>query len=186
MKTFNSQFPIFETCHRGSRGDALASPSHQKSKIQYRKFPGGFTLVELLVVIAIIAILAALLLNTAGYIRIKAARSRAVTEIAALSAALESFKADNGDYPTTNNANGNSAPGANAFLRTNLSPSSGKVYFEFSKNMGSNLTSGNITDPFGENYGYRYPGDTNRSGSNFFDLWSRSASTNTEIWSKNW
>ncbi len=59
----------------------------------------GFTLVELLVVITIIAILAALVLSTAGGIQDKAARNRAQSEIAALSAALESYKADNGDYP---------------------------------------------------------------------------------------
>jgi len=147
----------------------------------------GFTLVELLVVIAIIAILAALVLNTAGFIQKKAARSRAETEIAALSAALESFKADNGDYPAITNA-GNptatAAPGdGTKDLRTNLS-SATKVYFEFSKTMGTNLTTGAITDPFGENYGYRYPGTMN--GSNFFDLWSRAATTNTNQWIKNW
>ena len=149
-----------------------------------RKFPDGFTLIELLVVIAIIAILSALLLNTAGYIQKKAARSRAETEIAALSAALESYKADNGDYPPGTNT---SATGANAFLRAALSPDTNKVYFEFSKTMGTNLTTnGSIIDPFGENYRYQYPGDTNRSGTNFFDLWSQSANTNTNIWTKNW
>ena len=50
--------------------------------------------------------------------------------------------------------------------------------------MGTNLTTGAITDPFGENYGYRYPGTMN--GSNFFDLWSRAATTNTNQWIKNW
>ncbi len=151
-----------------------------------RKFPAGFTLIELLVVITIIAILAALVLNTAGFIQKKAARSRAETEIAALSAALESFKADNGDYPsnTTANPSTTTVPPDNSFLRTNLSPTTGKVYFEFSKTMGTNLNNGPITDPFGENYGYRYPGTM--SGSNFFDLWSRSASANTNIWTKNW
>lgn len=147
------------------------------------KLPKGFTLIELLIVIAIIAILAALTLNTAGFIQKKAARSRAETEIAALSAALESYKADNGDYPT---GTATAPSGSNAFLRTNLSPSSGKVYFEFSKTMGDNLTDGPILDPFGENYGYQYPGDGNRSGSNFFDLWSRGASSKSNQWIKNW
>jgi type II secretion system protein G len=145
----------------------------------------GFTLIELLVVIAIIAILAALVLNTAGFIQKKAARARAESEIAALSAALESYKADNGDYPSLTNANGNNSPNDNTALRTNLS-SSTKVYFEFSKTMGANLTNGPITDPFGENYGYQYPGDANRSGTNFFDLFSRAASSNTNQWIVNW
>ena len=59
----------------------------------------AFSLVELLVVIAIIIILAGLILSTMGYVRKKAARSRAETEIAAISAACESYKADNAVYP---------------------------------------------------------------------------------------
>jgi general secretion pathway protein G len=59
----------------------------------------GFTLIELLVVIAIIIVLAGLILSTMGYVQKKGARARAETEIAAMSAACESYKADNGIYP---------------------------------------------------------------------------------------
>jgi prepilin-type N-terminal cleavage/methylation domain-containing protein len=59
---------------------------------------GGFTLIELLVVIAIIIVLAGLILTTAGYVQRKGKRARAETEIAAMSAALESYKADNAIY----------------------------------------------------------------------------------------
>jgi len=59
----------------------------------------AFTLIELLVVIAIIVILAGLILSTVGYVQKKGTRARVETEIAALSAALESYKADNGVYP---------------------------------------------------------------------------------------
>ena len=59
----------------------------------------AFTITELLVVIALIIILAGLILSTIGYVQKKAARSRAETEIAAISAALENYKADNGIYP---------------------------------------------------------------------------------------
>ena len=59
----------------------------------------AFTIIELLVVITIIIILAGLILSTIGYVQKKGARSRAETEIAAMSAALESYKADNGIYP---------------------------------------------------------------------------------------
>jgi len=150
--------------------------------------PHGFTLIELLVVITVIAILAGLVLQTAGYVQKKAARSRAEAEIAALSAALESYKADMGDYPAWTNA----APATgNAFLRAALAPSTGKVYFEFSKGMGTNAniseTNQPILDPFGEGYGYQYPGDTTRSGIIFYDLWSRGGgSANTNQWIKNW
>src|SRR5882724_8286040 len=59
----------------------------------------SFTVIELLVVIAIIIILAGLILSTVGYVQKKGARSRAEAEIAAISAALESYKVDNGIYP---------------------------------------------------------------------------------------
>jgi prepilin-type N-terminal cleavage/methylation domain-containing protein len=157
--------------------------------------PLGFTLIELLVVIAVIAILAGLVLQTAGYAQKKAARSRAEAEIAALSAALENYKSDNGDYPegtngspsTTTNSGSN-----NAFLRAALAPSSGKIYFEFTKGMGTSATlstaiNQNIVDPFGECYGYYYTNKTSvKSGTNFFDLWSRAGTTNTNQWIKNW
>ncbi len=60
---------------------------------------GAFTILELLVVITIIIALAGLILATVGYVQKKGARSRAEAEIAAISAALESYKADNGTYP---------------------------------------------------------------------------------------
>lgn len=156
-----------------------------------RKLP-GFTLIELLVVMAIIAILAGLVLSTAGYVQKKGATSRAEAEIAALSAALESYKADMGDYPTGTNAGTGQNPGTNnAFLRASLMPSTGKVYFEFPKGMGpsgGSLTATNVAvlDPFGNGYGYQYPGNVSRSGSNFFDLWSTVGTTNINAWIKNW
>src|SRR5436305_4317848 len=59
----------------------------------------AFTIIELLVVIIIILILAGLVLSISSYVQNKGARARAETEIAAMSAALESYKADNGIYP---------------------------------------------------------------------------------------
>jgi type II secretory pathway pseudopilin PulG len=59
----------------------------------------AFTLIELIVVVGIIIILAGLVLSTAGYARKKSARARAETEIAAISAACENYKADYGIYP---------------------------------------------------------------------------------------
>jgi type II secretory pathway pseudopilin PulG len=63
------------------------------------RYNTAFSLIELLVVIGVIIILAGLILSTVGYVQKKGARSRAETEIAAISAALESYKADNGIYP---------------------------------------------------------------------------------------
>lgn len=145
---------------------------------------GGFTLLELLVVISIIALLAGLILSTAGYIQREGARSRTKAEIAALEAALESYKADMGDYP----AGTNLAGGTNVNLLTNLAPSAAgsKIYFEL-PNKGMTNSAGFLTDPFGNTYGYRYPGATTNSGTNFFDLWSTAGTpNNTNVWIKNW
>jgi prepilin-type N-terminal cleavage/methylation domain-containing protein len=70
-----------------------------RSSVAGNQRAGAFTLIELLVVMAIILILAGLVLATSGYVQRKGLRSRTETEIAALSAALESYKADNGVYP---------------------------------------------------------------------------------------
>jgi prepilin-type N-terminal cleavage/methylation domain-containing protein len=64
-----------------------------------KKRHSSFTLVELLTVIAIIGILVAITLQAASGVMAKAARSRASSEIQAISAALESYKNDNGAYP---------------------------------------------------------------------------------------
>src|SRR5437763_10537642 len=72
------------------------------------------TIIELLVVIIIILILAGLILSISSYVQNKGARARAETEIAAMSAALESYKADNGIYPrdtaTTDTLKANADP----------------------------------------------------------------------------
>ncbi len=84
--------------------------------IKLREFLGkkgwaSFTLIELLTVIFIISLLAALVLYAGGGIIQKAKRSRAATEIQAMSTALESYKTDNGTYPTTNAFTGFLMPG---------------------------------------------------------------------------
>jgi type II secretory pathway pseudopilin PulG len=66
----------------------------------------GFTLIELILAVGTIIILAGLVLSTVGYARKKGARARAETEIAAMSAALENYKADNAVYPTSADTNG--------------------------------------------------------------------------------
>jgi type II secretory pathway pseudopilin PulG len=63
---------------------------------------GAFSIIELVLVMLVMLILAGLVLSISGYVQEKGKRSRAETEIAALSAALESYKADNGIYPRGN------------------------------------------------------------------------------------
>jgi type II secretory pathway pseudopilin PulG len=67
--------------------------------VRTRTITAGFSLAEILLVITIILVLAGLILSTVGYVEKKSARARAQTEIAAMSAAIESYKADNGIYP---------------------------------------------------------------------------------------
>ncbi len=61
----------------------------------------AFTLIEMLTVMIIIAILASLIMATAGYVNRTAAAKRADAEIHALSLACEAFRADNGAYPSS-------------------------------------------------------------------------------------
>ena len=77
---------------------------NSSSVIRHSSLQSAFTLIELIVVFGIILVLSGLILSTAGYARKKAARTRAETEIAAMSAAIENYKADKGVYPTDANA----------------------------------------------------------------------------------
>jgi len=176
----------------------------------------AFSLVELLVVISIIIILAGLILSTMGYVRKKGARARAETDIAAISAACESYKADNGIYPTNSDTdtlnaltNFDSSAGvysvASLFLYEQLAGvtsgsrseiPSGKIYFAFKPNMllpappsVADITA--IRDPFGNSYGYSTIRSTTGSGgyNPTFDLWSTAGGTTTADvpqWIKNW
>src|SRR4029453_7712260 len=58
----------------------------------------AFTLIELVLVVGIIIVLSGLVLSTVGYARKKSARTRAETEIAAMSAACEKHKAEKRIY----------------------------------------------------------------------------------------
>ncbi len=151
---------------------------------------------------AIIIVLAGLILATSGYVQKKGARSRAEAEIAAMSAALESYKADNGIYPQspTLDAKINYYPyagdkaayeAASQILyvaltgdedrnRTKGANELGKTYFNFKSNMLSPTDQSNpvtaIRDPFGNSYGYSTANTvSSTNGYNpTFDLWSSS------------
>ncbi len=167
---------------------------------------GAFTILELLVVISIIITLAALILGTVGYVQKKGARSRAEAEIAALSAALESYKADNGAYPTdataTEQLDPASSPDVGKYQASTLylyerlagvtsgkrtETPTAKSYFVFKPNMllppppsTADITA--IRDPFGNSYGYSTmkASDSTKNGYNpTFDLWSTAGTGST-------
>jgi general secretion pathway protein G len=146
---------------------------------RHKRRYNAFTLIELVLVVGIIAVLSALVLSTVGYARKKGARARAETEIAALSAACENYKADNGVYPYNNTTNALDArtrgdpadtadptySNASFYLYTQLSGDTtgnrsptGKSYMVFKANMllpagGTGIVTA-IADPFGYSYGY--------------------------------
>jgi general secretion pathway protein G len=159
----------------------------------------AFTIVELLIVIAIVLLLAGLILATSGYVQTKGRRSRAEAEIAAISAALENYKADNGIYPidtangTTNtldartmlNPTAAQYAAASVFLYKELSGDptgnrvpTGKSYFSFKPNMllpkDQAQAVSAIADPFGYSYGYStaYQASQSKGYNPTFDLWS--------------
>jgi type II secretion system protein G len=146
------------------------------------RFAAAFTLIELLVVITIIAVLASLVLGAGGAVQKKAARSRTEAEIAAIGAALERFKADNGDYPS------NSLTNLSACLVTNLMATNGsKGYFEFRNKSIDSST--NYLDAFGNSYNYIYTNGSPNNGTNNYDLWSTAGDTTgraSNTWIKNW
>src|SRR6266567_4533300 len=106
----------------------------------------AFTLIELIVVIAIIIVLAGLTLSTMGYVQKKGARARAETQIAAMSAAIENYKADNAIYPRGNADLSNTTPSDtdNLVAQTAGDPSSYQLaslflYKQLSGDINANL-----------------------------------------------
>jgi len=176
----------------------------------------AFTLIELLIVMAIIIILGGLVLGIAGYAHEKGARSRAEAEIAAMSAALESYKADNGIYPANSDTTSldpatttpDSYKPASQYLYISLAGdsdgdptklSAGDTKNYFGSALKPSMLSPNppgpntfIRDPFGNSYGYstaKASAPASTVGYNpTYDLWSTGGETGTSTakWIKNW
>jgi general secretion pathway protein G len=161
------------------------------------RYCNAFTLIELILVVGIIIVLAGLVLSTVGYARKKGARARAETEIAAMSAALENYKADNGVYPReasstdmldarlSGNPSGYQTDSLYLYKQlsgdfaANRTPT-GKGYMVFKPNMlfPADQTQNvlYIQDPFSNSYGYSTiqaaTQDTTKGYNPTFDLWS--------------
>jgi prepilin-type N-terminal cleavage/methylation domain-containing protein len=175
-------------------------PTRETRALPRRAAFHALTLIELLVVMAIILVLAGLILATSNYVQKKGYRSRAEAEIAAISAALENYKADNGVYPS----NGDTAallpnkmgdPTQSTYQKASLALytlisgdtnndanriSEDKSYFTFKPNQLAPTNQASavlyIKDPFGNSYGYstvKASAPTGTDGYNpTFDLWS--------------
>jgi len=173
----------------------------------------GFTLIELVVVLGLILVLTGLVLSTVGYVRKKGARARAETEIAAMSAALESYKADNAAYARDANTDALDAratidmtnyQAASQYLYGQLAGdpdfdgvpnTNAKSYMQFKPNMLGRDASNKVypRDPFGNAYGYSTiqsaMQDTTKGYNPTFDLWStvgQTTGTDPTQWIKNW
>lgn len=181
---------------------------HSSFVIRHSSFSSrAFTLIELVVVFGLIIVLTGLVLSTVGYARKKGASTRAETEIAAMAAACENYKADNGVYPRDNTGNQYTDTlnarqdfdatlavyqNASFYLYTQLSGDSsgnrspnGKSYMAFKPSMllppGGSGTVTAISDPFGNSYGYSTANQadpvTPKGYNPTFDLWSTAGGT---------
>jgi general secretion pathway protein G len=104
----------------------------------------GFTLMELLVVLAILGLLAAIATPMVLHYLDSAKLSSAKTEVSNLEASLDLYKYDVGSYPTTDQ-------GLESLLRApqGVDNWNGPYVKKTAK----------LTDPWGNPYKYKYPGD---------------------------
>jgi len=198
----NDRIRIISTPRSRLRHSGFDIPSSFVIRTSSFRAEGAVTIIELLVVIIIILILAGLILSISSYVQNKGARARAETEIAAMSAALESYKADNGIYPRDNpgnqytdnlNAKADFDPTQSKYQNASLylffqlsgldanqqAVANMKSYFAFKPQMlghpaGNTTTVAFIRDPFGNSYGYS-TANQGSSGAGYnptFDLWS--------------
>ncbi|MGH8046777.1 MAG: type II secretion system protein GspG [Chthoniobacterales bacterium] len=189
-----------------------ASPrSAQKSAALRRR--GAFTLIELLVVISIIVILAGLLIQTAGFVQEKAARSLTESQLKAIESALMTYKLDNGTFPPQLTPVDTSTKVLIQELALNpiqhpeqygyRKPFEIPVKMLSAYKPGTHDTyetllgkSDSLVDAFGNPYHYQFPGMDKRNGVTTFDLFSKGkknqggdTETDTSItskWIKNW
>jgi general secretion pathway protein G len=115
------------------------APEHRRS---HRP---GFTLIELMVVMAILAILAAIIVPKVLGREEDARRARAVSDVESFGTALDMYKADNSEYPTTEEG----------LQALRVAPPSAKNW------NGPYLKKALAPDPWGNDYVYTSPGEHN-------------------------
>ena len=118
----------------------------------------GFTLIELVVVMAIIVLLAGAVMVNVSNRRRDAMRARAIQDLHAIQMGIDFYEADNGYPPTTEQ-------GLDVLIRKPTSP---PVPHNWNGPYLKNRRAVPI-DPWGTEYVYVYPGQTNPDG---YDLLS--------------
>lgn len=117
----------------------------------------AFTLLELLVVLLVLGLLAGLvapqILGRVG----EAKTTTAKTQLALLATALDSYRLDNGDYPTT----------AQGLAALREKPTAAPVPAQW---RGPYMRREIPMDPWGRPYTYRYPRERNRTTFDLFSL----------------
>ena len=121
-----------------------------------RRKQKGFSLVELLVALAILALISAIVVVNVLPARDKAAVDTAKIEIRSLEATLDQYRLDMMSYPT-------SQQGLDALVTVPADAARASNY-----RPGGYLRGGVPTDPWGNPYQYRFPGE--RGGA--YDLYS--------------
>ena len=125
---------------------------HDAKQVNHRRAisrSAGFTLIELLLVLVILATLAAIVTPKFARRGEQARITAAHTQISQLEVALDAFEIDVGRYPTT-------VEGLRALVERPTSDSDGWLQ--------PYLSRGVQTDPWGNDYVYRYPGQYNQEG----------------------
>lgn len=122
-----------------------------------RQRRAAFTLLELLVVLLVLGLLAGLvapqILGRVG----EAKTTTAKTQLALLATALDSYRLDNGDYPTT----------AQGLAALREKPTAAPVPAQW---RGPYMRREIPMDPWGRPYTYRYPRERNRTTFDLFSL----------------
>jgi len=126
----------------------------------------AFTLIELMAVVLVILVLAAIGISVAGYVQKKVAIATTKSQIAAIEAALESYKSDWGYYPRTSSSrissNGSAETTNNAILfralflqsRRYLNIPAPQVHANLMTTYITNNIVTNIFDVFGKSFNY--------------------------------
>ena len=135
----------------------------------------AFTLVEIMVVVAIIAILAGLVLGTAGYATRKADHSKAVADMEKIKNGLEEYRLQYGGYPENLNEDNPKALSAALWEKPQ---DDGIKPFLIMKGWNDDAIQYDVLDPWGNPYHYYYnpkgdPRYAEHNNSKFgYDLWS--------------